>query len=466
MQAWEDFIQKQEGPLGTDAVSKWLRTLKIVHFDSGNLYLEAQDSFQVLWFEEHIRPQLKSKFVNNNFRPIKVHLTLAESLPKRSNSKFLKKEKGAVIPPVHFFKDKIDPAMTLENFITTDSNKIVFELFCQLTGYNATTQILEDPKIALASFNPIYLWGGGGSGKTHLLMAITQAFKKQGLNAHYARAETFTEHVVAAIRESQMQDFRKTYRNVDILLIDDVDVFARKNATQEEFFHTFNTLHSSNRQIILSSKCNPAQLEEIEPRLISRFEWGISLHFEKLNLEDLKKVLEYRSKSLGFPLLHEVNEYLLETFPTSHSLLQALEALVLRSHLGSNAQHKGNSLSIDLQSAKKMLNDLSLEEKKKALTPEKIITAISAAFGIRNEDLLGNSQAQVYSFPRQIAMYLCRLELKLPFQGIGRIFSRDHSTVMTSIRQIEKKMKESDRELLSYFSEIQIKLRGRYNADS
>lgn len=458
MQAWEDFIQRQEGPLGVDAVSKWLRTLKIVHFDSGNLYLEAKDSFQVLWFEEHIRPQLKSKFVNNNFRPIKVHLTLSESLPPPSTSKFLKKEKEIANPPIHFFKDKLDPAMTLENFIATDSNKIIFELFCELTGYNPTTQMLEDPKIPLASFNPIYLWGGSGSGKTHLLMAIADSFKKRGLNALYARAETFTEHVVAAIRGSQMQDFRKAYRNADILLIDDVHVFARKDATQEEFFHTFNTLHSSNRQIILSSKCSPAQLEEIEPRLISRFEWGISVHFEKLKQEDLKKVLEYRCKGLDFPLLNEVAQYLLQTFPNSRSLHKALEALVLRCHLGSNAEHKGNSLSIDLQSAKRMLSDLSLEEQKCALTPEKIVAAISAVFGIRNEDLLGNSQAQGYSFPRQIAMYLCRQELKLPYQGIGRIFSRDHSTVMTSIKQIEKKIKESDRELLSYFSEIQGKL--------
>src|SRR5271169_3437297 len=107
MRSWDDFLKKQEGLLGADVVNQWLRPLKIVHFDSGNLYLEAKDSFQVLWFEEHIRPQLKSTFVNNNFRPIKVHLTLSEVLPQVLNSKFSKKEKGVAIPPIHFFKDKL-----------------------------------------------------------------------------------------------------------------------------------------------------------------------------------------------------------------------------------------------------------------------------------------------------------------------------------------------------------------------
>ena len=165
-----------------------------------------------------------------------------------------------------------------------ENNTIVYRLFCELTGYNPIAEKYEQPVVALGAFNPIYLWGGSGSGKTHLLMALTHAFKQRGLNALYARAETFTEHVVAAIRSSEMQSFRKAYRHVDVLLIDDVHVFARKDATQEEFFHTFNTLHTSGRQIILTSKCAPSLLQEIEPRLISRFEWGINVHFEKLKV--------------------------------------------------------------------------------------------------------------------------------------------------------------------------------------
>jgi chromosomal replication initiator protein len=452
MQTWENFVKKQEGLLGKDIAEKWLRSLKIVHFDSGNLYLEAKDPFQILWFEEHIRPLLKSQLLNNNFRPVKVHLTVGAS--PTPVSKFSKREKGQLNPPIHFFQDKLDPGMTLENFIAGEANELVFRLFCELSGYNRKTEKLEEPTVPLATFNPIYLWGGSGSGKTHLLTALAHAFKKRGLNALYARAETFTEHVVSAIRGSEMQSFRKAYRHVDILLIDDVHVFARKSATQEEFFHTFNTLHTSGRQIILSSKCTPALLEEIEPRLVSRFEWGINVHFEKLKPKDLKLVLQKRCEGFHFPLNEDVSDFLIQTFPSSKSMHRALEALVLRCHLEQDARYKRNSLLIDREAAKKMLSDLSLKEHEIALSPEKIIAAVSAAYGIRSEDLLGKSQSQECSLPRQIAMYLCREELRLPFQSIGRIFARDHSTVMTSTKQIEKKLECSDKELLFSLSEI------------
>jgi chromosomal replication initiator protein len=445
MQAWEDFLAKQEALLGKQAVEQWLRPLKVVHFDSGNLYLEAKDSFQVLWFEEHIRPILKSQLLNNNFRSVKVHITASEEPSTPKPSKYSKKEKGKTYPPLTFSFDPLDPSMTMENFVPGEANQLVFRLFSELTGTNPP-------------FNPIYLWGGSGCGKTHLLTALAHAFRKKGLNALYARAETFTEHVISAIRGSEMQSFRKAYRHVDVLLVDDVHLFARKDATQEEFFHTFNTLHTSGRQIILSSKCAPAFLEEIAPRLVSRFEWGINVHFEKLAGKELKNVLLKRCTELHFPLTEDVAEDLVQLFPSSKSLNRALDALVLRCHLDGNAIHKRNPQTIDKQAARKMLADLIAQEQKAALSPEKIISAVSAVYGIRSEDLLGKSQNQECSLPRQIAMYLCRQELKLPFQAIGRLFDRDHSTVMTSIKQIQKKMEDSDPNLRSSLAEVKEKI--------
>lgn len=451
MQAWDDFLLKQEPLLGKDVVEKWLRTMKVVHFDSGNLYLEAKDSFQILWFEEHVRPTLKSKLLNNNFRPIKVHISVGEqkTSPARAPAKN-KAAKAPAPPAVKYFQDKIDPSFTLENFIPGEANKILFKLLSELSGYNPQTKNYTDPSVALGAFNPIYLWGGSGSGKTHLLMALTQAFKSRGLNPLYARAETFTEHVVAAIRGSEMQSFRKAYRHADILLIDDVHLFSRKDATQEEFFHTFNTLHTSGRQVILSANCTPALLKEIEPRLVSRFEWGINIHLEKLSGADLKQILQKRCDGFQFPLTDEVLDYMIATFPSARSLHRALEALILRSHLNT----KNTSTTLDPSLVQKILTDLEEEEKKSALSPEKIIASVAAIYGIRQEDLLGKSQSQDCSLPRQIAMYLCRHELRLPFQGIGAIFDRDHSTVMTGIKQIEKRLETSDRELLSSLSEI------------
>jgi chromosomal replication initiator protein len=450
MRVWEEFIKKQEKMLGAEAAHRWLHTLKVVHFDSGNLYLEAKDPFHVLWFEEHIRPLLKSGLLNNNFRPIKVHLTVSETTSPSLQSK---KEKRKPLPAAPLIFDKLDTAMTLENFVMGENNKVLFRFICEMTGYNAEENRFEGTP-ASTTFNPIYLWGGPGCGKTHLLMALAHAFNKRGLHPLYARAETFTEHMISAIRSSEMQSFRKAYRHVDVLLIDDVHLFARKSATQEEFFHTFNTLHTSGRQIILSSKCAPAMLEEIEPRLVSRFEWGINIHFEQLKTDELKQMLLKRCSLFHFPLADDVVQFLVQAFPRANSINRALEALILRCHLEKDARRKRNPQMLEKEEVKEMLKDLILQQQQSVLCPEKIIAAISTIYGIRSEDLLGKSQAQECSYPRQIAMYLCRQELKLSFQAIGRIFGRDHSTVMTGVKQIEIRIEASDKELLSSLSEF------------
>ncbi len=447
MQTWTAFVHKQELLLGQEAAARFLHPLKVVHFDSGNLYLEAKDSFQLEWFEEHIRPLLKSQLHSPNGRSIKVHLTLANTEPLPTG----KGKAKAKVPPLVFFNDKLDPLMTLQRFVARKSNAPLFRLISELTGYNVALGTFEKPTLPLATFNPLYLWGPGGCGKTHLLMALTHAFKAAGLNALYARMETFTEHVVAAIRNSDMYHFRKLYRHVDILLIDNVHQLSRKYATQEEFFHTFNALHSSGRQIILAANCPPSLLEEIEPRLTSRFEWGINLHFEKLGIEDLKEVLQGRCQSLDFPLSEKVSGFLLNTFPTTSSLYLALETLILRCHLEKRGT---NSEELEPHTVESLLADLIKKELTSALSPEKIHTAVAAVCGIRVQDLVGKSQHQEISLPRQVAMYLCREELRLPFQAIGRLFERDHSTVMTSVKLIESRLQNADKELLTTLVEI------------
>ena len=285
-------------------------------------------------------------------------------------------------------------------------------------------------------------------------MALSHAFKKRGLNTLYARTETFTEHVVGAIRNSDMQLFRKTYRSPDILLFDDVHLLARKDATQEEFFHTFNTLHSSGRQIILTSQQPPAHLTDIEPRLISRFEWGISFRLEKLKAQELTAVLERRCEHLHFPLSEDVRDFLVEQFPQSHSLHRALEALILRVHLQNNALYHRQPGKIDTEAVKELLKDLIEKERGSIVTPQKIIHAVAAHYGIKNEDILGKSQSQECVAPRQLAMYLCRNELKLPFAAIGRIFSRDHSTVMTSVKYIQQQLDKQERAVMAALFDV------------
>lgn len=402
MKEWQQFLSELEQELGSKIVQQWIP--KVLRFDAGNLYLEARDSFQATWFEEHVRPRLKT-FINNNGRAIKVHL----AAEKKGTSY---KEEPRLLS---FSQSPIDSEMTLENFVPSPENLVAYKLLAESSP-----------------FNPIYLYGPTGVGKTHLLMGAALVLKKMGKRVFYVKAETFTEHVVQAIRLGQMQDFRKIYRDIDALIIDDIDTFSRKTATQEEFFHTFNTLHTSGRLILLSANVSPTHLTEVEPRLISRFEWGISLRVGK---GDTRQILEKKAKIWNMALPQELLEFILEKFPKNP--VMALQALLLRS--------KGSPVSPLV--AEKLLKDLIEKEQENALTPERIIKSVAGHYGITSEDILGKSQMREYAVPRQVSMYLCREQLKMPFQKIGRLFDRDHSTVMSSVRQIQKAIEEKKIEL-------------------
>lgn len=432
MKAWEHFLKLQEAELGEETVQKWLRNLRVTHYDNDNLYLEAKDSFQALWFEEHARSKAQAQLHNSQQKKIKIHVKVvnAPDAKKRNGGKFAKKGERFEGTPFTLTFDSLDPQCTFDRFIITDDNTRVAN---QLIFETATSQ--------QCTYNPIYIHGCTGSGKTHLLMSAAHALREQGLKTVYTHAETFTDHVVSAIRSGEMSVFRQAYRHIDVLLVDDVHVFSRKGATQEEFFHTFNTLHLAGKQIILSANCSPQELQLIEPRLISRFEWGIALPLQPIPAEGLKQLLEIKTKALQFPLPADVADFLTETFRSSpKSLVRALEALVLRTHLDSDHLHA----SLTIPAIMVLLKDLLLLEEQSSITPTKIIQAVAEHHGIRSEDVLGKAQTRDCVIPRQLAMYLCRHQLKLPFMKIGELFSRDHSTVMASVKHIQKKKDEND----------------------
>lgn len=446
MQAWEDFLKKQEDLLGKQTVNQWLRSLKILHFDATNLYLEAADAFHMLWFEEHVRPLVKTHLLNNNARTIKVHIHVPDSTVDK------KKHKAEQAIAFSAVLDKLDPIATLANFIPAKTNEVIMRLCCELVGVDPVSLRFSTSIPNLAACNPIFLWGKSGTGKTHLLMALTHLFSQRGLKALFVRAETFTEHVISAIRSSEMQKFRAIYRHVDALLIDDVHVFMRKDATQEEFFHLFNTLHLSGKQIVLSSNTPPFQLEEIEPRLVSRFEWGIVLQLKELTEIERKKLLAHCCKIRNFPLTEKVCSFLIHAFPNNHSLLRAFEALLLRTYL--KDKHL-RSDKLQLGQVETILADLLQFEQKKTLNKDTILSAVASYFDIDPAEIIGKSQSQRHTFPRQISIYLCRVLLKLSFTQIGKVFSRDHSTAVTAVKQIKIKLENRDKELQEILKQIE-----------
>lgn len=404
MQAWDSLLETLAKDLGNKAVDQWLRTLKVTGFDARNLYLQADDPLKITWFDEYVRPLLKNGLLNNNGQEIRVHLSAEK---EKQTPKEEKISSFQIVP------DRLDPELTFENFLVSSENQMAYKLLSQLSS---------------PEFNPIFLYGAKHTGKTHLLTSTARSLQEKGKNAFYVRAETFTSHVVQAIRLGRMIEFRKIYRNIDILLVDGVDFFSKKSATQEEFFHTFNALQTIGKQIILSASAPPSTLPEIEQRLLSRFEWGISLEIKPGNP---KAILEKKASLWNLSYSNELISYLAETF--SKDPLIAMQALVLRT--------KGKS-SLTPERAEEFLQDLIAKKEASTLTFEKILSKVSHHFGIQAEDLLGKSQMREIAYPRQIAMFLARKNLKIPFQKIGKLFGRDHSTVMSSVKQIQKGIDE------------------------
>jgi len=429
MKAWKLFLNDLEKKIGTSTVRKWLHSLKILKFDACNLYLEAENHFEARWFEEHIRPILKNGFYNENFHKIKVHLSVKNSDLKSKT----KNEKKSQIT-----SDPLETYLTFAFFIASEKNLMSVKLL---------KETIENGN----SFNPIFLYGPKGSGKTHLLQATAQKFKEKNLNVFYVNAQSFTDHVVDAIRNSNMQDFRKTYRNLDVLIVDDIQIFSKKFATQEEFFHTFNTLHSTGKTIILSSNVSINMLEDIEPRLISRFEWGISLFLEKLEKKELKIVLKNQASILNLQLNSQIEKFIIENFKSIISIKKAIKTIALNEHLDEQK-------SLDLNKIQNSLSFLIEEEKEKFLNHEVIINQVSNYFGLTSKDILGRSQTKECTLPRQFSMFFCREVLKMPYMKIGKIFKRDHSTVMTSVKTIKKDLESKKTDIYSAFLEVTKKL--------
>lgn len=441
MQAWEQFVSDLEKELDPLIVSKWIRTLKVVHFDACNLYLEANDPFHLNWFEEHLRARVKRELVNKNFHPIAVHLTTpgSQQASQKKRKPMQNMASQPSLQPVSFSSDAPIPTASFSNFLVAKNSGFAVKALMRLTDDSSSENCL---------FNPIYLYGEEGAGKSHLLMATANAYLAQKKRVLFLHAQSFTDHLIAAIRQSQMDHFRKWCRSVDLFIIDDIHLFAKRAATQEEFFHTFNALHAAKKQIILSGKLPPNGLEEIEPRLISRFEWGLVLSLDLLNGEQKKEYLLLLAKERAVSLSTEVIDFLCDSFQKMSSLQRAFDAICLRM--------KGPATA--LSEVKKSLQDILDREEAEKLTAEKIIALTAEQCGILPKELLSRGQTKMLSYPRQLAIYLCRSKLELTFKKIGQLFSRDHSTIISSIAAIERKIQEREPETVAFLSAMEKKL--------
>ena len=325
-------------------------------------------------------------------------------------------------PPQTRLNDKY----TFESFVIGPSNRF---------SHAAAVAVAEAPAKA---YNPLFIYGGSGLGKTHLLHAIghyTQNLYK-GIRIKYVSSEEFTNDFINAIANNRSHEFQNRYREVDVLLIDDIQFLQGKDSTQEAFFHTFNTLHDHNKQVVVTSDMPPKQLTGFEDRMRTRFEWGLITDVQAPDLETRIAILRKKAASEKLEIDDEVLEFMASKVSTN---IRELEGALIRVTAFANL----NKSEVTMSLVQTVMKDLMLTEEANVIAPTEIISETAQYFELTVEDLYGSSRSQVIAMARQIAMYLCRELTSLSLPKIGQLFgNRDHTTVMYANKKISDLMKE------------------------
>ncbi len=335
----------------------------------------------------------------------------------------------------------LNPRYTFLNFVAAPNNQL---------ARAASMKVAETPGTA---YNPLLIYGGVGLGKTHLMQAIgNAALDRADMRIAYVTSEQFTNEVINGIRYDRMVDVRRRYRNIDMLLVDDIQFIAGKQATQEEFFHTFNSLHEARKQIVISSDRYPKDIHEMEERLRSRLDWGLVADIQPYPLEARIAILREKADREGIVLPDDVAEFVAGSIKSN---IRELEGSLIR--VGAYASLTGQALTLEM--ARNVLKEL-VNEAKRVITLDAVQDAVAARFHIKVAEMKSKRRTKVLVFPRQIAMYLCREITQQSYPEIARHFGgKDHTTIMHACKQIEK-AKVSDPSLHGTLEEVKRQITG------
>ena len=345
-------------------------------------------------------------------------------------------------------QSRLNNKYSFDNFVIGSSNRF---------SHAAAVAVAEAPAKA---YNPLFVYGGSGLGKTHLLHAIghyAQSLYK-GIRVRYVSSEEFTNDFINAIANNRAPEFQARYREVDILLIDDIQFLQGKDSTQEAFFHTFNTLHDHNKQVVVTSDLPPKQLTGFEDRMRSRFEWGLITDVQAPDLETRIAILRKKAASERMDISDDVMEFMASKVSSN---IRELEGALIRVTAFANL----NKAPVDMSLVQTVLKDLVLTEDTNVISPADIISITATFYQLSVEDLHGSSRSQTIAQARQVAMYLCREMTSLSLPKIGQLFgNRDHTTVMYANKKISELMKER-RSIYNHVTEItsRVKQTSSYN---
>lgn len=412
------FIGEQ---INTKNIDAWLNPVSIESVSDQEVILSVPNRFSGEWIREHYLGLIQEGISQVTGMAPQIRIfPREETLSQSPGIATLE-----ATPKVRR-KSNLNVRYTFDTFVVGLGNQF---------AHAASRKVAENPGSA---YNPLFLYGGVGLGKTHLLTAIGNVLLMQQpeIRIVYVSSEQFTNEVINSIRYDKMVEFRNRYRTVDCLLIDDIQFIAGKERTQEEFFHTFNTLYEANKQIVISSDRSTKEMSEIEGRLRSRFEMGLIADIQPPDLETKIVILRKKSEMEGIPLPEEIALFLASNIRTN---IRELEGSLIR--LGAFCSLTGQEISLDL--AKRVLRD-SIQEKRQTITVEEIQKKVAERFHLKAVDLKSKRRTKNLVQPRQMSMYLCRELTGLSFPEIGKSFGgKDHSTVIHACKQIER-AKEQD----------------------
>ena len=429
IEKWEEILRtvKEEHELTDISFKTWLEPLKVFDVKDNTLYILVPDE------------QMGLNYITKKYTlPIKV--AVAEIIGKDYEIEFVLPEQAKSMrtpKPMAFVntesidKSSLNPNYTFDTFVVGNNNKL---------AHAASLAVAESPGEV---YNPLFLYGGVGLGKTHLMHSIAHFIQSNNPDVKilYVSSETFTNELIEAIRNGNntaMTKFREKYRNIDVLLIDDIQFIIGKESTQEEFFHTFNSLHSAKKQIIISSDKPPKDMEILEERFRSRFEWGLIADIQPPDYETRMAILRKNAETYDRQIDEEIIKYIATNIKSNIRELEGAFNKII-------AFAKLNKVDLTLSLAEEALKDVIYPNKPKEITPSLIINVVAEHFGVKAEDITSKKRNSEFVQPRQVVMYLCRELTDTSFTNIGKLLGKkDHTTIIHGVNKVAAEIQTNE----------------------
>ncbi len=428
-QIWLDTIRELKTSIGEQNVKTWIEPLKFIEKENELIVLEAPNKFIKDWFIDNYKNTVIKQLSNNIGSNIDIRIEINKKIKENQVIEENKKVEESIIEKKELLEKKaitisnVNSRYTFDTFVSGPSNQF---------AHAAAMAVAKNPA---TTYNPLFIYGGVGLGKTHIIHSIGNEILKtnKNLKVTYYSSEKFTNELINSLRHGKMDEFRRKFRSIDILLIDDIQFIAGKKSTQEEFFHTFNSLYESHKQIVVTSDKFPKEIPDLEERLRSRFEWGLIADIQEPDTETKQAILKMKSEINNINIPEDVI-YFLSNSITSN--VRELEGYLIR--IGAYSSLTSTPINLDM--AKEVLKNI-ITENNKEITIDRIQKTVAEHYQIKTNELKSQKRLKNIVLPRQIAMYISRNLTDLSYPEIGEKFGgKDHSTIIHAIKKIEAKM--------------------------